>query len=81
MAGNAWEWCDEEYRAEMNETDFLTAYPEAQRVGRGSNVLRGGSWSDGGEPMLRLSCRNAERPENRYDTQGFRCVLELPEAF
>jgi sulfatase modifying factor 1 len=41
----------------------------------GGRVLRGGGWSHPGE-YLRIVLRSIHEPEERYDTDGFRCVSD-----
>ena len=41
----------------------------------GGRVLRGGGWSHPAE-YVRLVLRSIHEPEERYDTDGFRCVSE-----
>ena len=41
--------------------------------GEGGRVLRGGGWSHPGE-YVRLVLRSIHVPDERYDTDGFRCV-------
>ena len=48
-------------------------------AGRGENggrVLRGGGWSHPAE-YVRLVLRSIHDPEERYDTDGFRCVSDI----
>jgi formylglycine-generating enzyme required for sulfatase activity len=46
---------------------------EGEQCGR---VLRGGGWSHPAE-YVRLVLRSIHAPEERYDTDGFRCVSEV----
>ena len=53
--------------------------------GQEYRVLRGGSWDDTSEVILRSSCRFLSTPRGRNVSNGFRCVLEaertpLPET-
>jgi len=41
----------------------------------GGKVLRGGGWSHPAE-FIRLVLRPAHQPDERYDTDGFRCVVD-----
>lgn len=45
----------------------------ASQAGDDGSVLRGGGWSHPGE-YVRLVLRSIHDPEERYDTDGFRCV-------
>ena len=79
MAGNAWEWCFDEYNSE-----FYTISPEnSPRFGReiapdneNFRILRGGGW--GGSPEdLRVADRWYHLSSG--STIGFRCVKDLEE--
>lgn len=43
----------------------------------GSKILRGGGWT---HPAVhaRLAARSPHHPDDRYDTDGFRCVVDSP---
>jgi formylglycine-generating enzyme required for sulfatase activity len=41
----------------------------------GDKVLRGGGWSHPAE-YVRVALRSLHHPEDRYDTDGFRCAVE-----
>lgn len=41
----------------------------------GGKVLRGGGWSHPAE-FLRLTLRSIHQPDDRYDTDGFRCIVD-----
>lgn len=43
--------------------------------GKGGKVLRGGGWSHPAE-NVRLVLRSVHQPDDRYDTDGFRCVSD-----
>jgi len=79
LGGNAWEWCRDELRASMNDADVLEKTP-VLKVERGSDgtpyrVLRGGSWYNADEILLRSSFRGSDFPTYRDVNCGFRCVL------
>ena len=64
LAGNVWEFCG----------DF---FDKAQTM----RVVRGGCWGDGGDfprPFLATG-RNGNKPEDRHNSRGFRCVLDLKD--
>jgi formylglycine-generating enzyme required for sulfatase activity len=81
LGGNVFEWCEDPYQASMNDADALTAYPtlnsEKGDGGTPYRLLRGGSWDDGAEVLLRSSFRNSGHPTNRYDDRGFRFVVSV----
>lgn len=65
LAGNVWEFCG----------DF---FDKAQTM----RTVRGGCWFDGGEfprPFLATG-RNGNKPWDRHNSRGFRCVLEADPA-
>ncbi|MCP4379406.1 MAG: SUMF1/EgtB/PvdO family nonheme iron enzyme [bacterium] len=67
LAGNVWEWCLSEYNRAGRKSN----------KGKGSRVLRGGSWHD-----YRVSARADYRvgydPFDRFDDLGFRVVCGSP---
>ena len=78
LGGNVAEWCDTWYRASLNDLSRWKA--PSQRLaddhgGQFYRVVRGGSWFDQDEDLLRSSTHWAERPESRNDRIGFRVVL------
>jgi formylglycine-generating enzyme required for sulfatase activity len=81
LGGNVFEWCEDPYRASMNDADALEAYPglkeEKDSEGTSYRVLRGGSWRNGAEILLRSSYRNREHPTLRLGTLGFRFVVSV----
>jgi formylglycine-generating enzyme required for sulfatase activity len=81
LGGNVWEWCEDPYRASMNDADVLEAYPslkeEKNSEGTPYRVLRGGSWYDSAEVDLRSSSRTNERPTLRLGLYGFRFVVSV----
>lgn len=71
MHGNVWEWCRDEYDAQ------LSGGTDPYRPGVGGRVLRGGSWTN----SARI-CRSAARfrcEPGYHEFVGFRVVL-VPEA-
>jgi formylglycine-generating enzyme required for sulfatase activity len=81
LGGNVFEWCEDPYRASMNDADLLEAYSflkdEKDSDGTPFRVLRGGSWSDNAEVLLRSSCRRIGHPTVRYVGNGFRLVVSV----
>ncbi len=80
LGGNVWEWCEDPYRASMNDADVLEAYPflkEENSEGSPHRVLRGGSWDNFAEIYLRSSCRSLGRPSVRIGIYGFRFVVSV----
>jgi len=79
LGGNAMEWCEDEYRASMNEAEVLKASPylEKERDSDGTpfRVLRGGSWNKDTCEGLLSSRRSNDLPTGRRDNYGFRVVL------
>jgi formylglycine-generating enzyme required for sulfatase activity len=79
MGGNVFEWCGTWYRASLNEADVLEKYTflKDDKGGETYRVLRGGSWFDFTEVILRSSYRVGDAPRGRGDGDGFRCVLSV----
>lgn len=78
VGGNAAEWCDSDFRPELNAGQswiLPCPYLEAIERAQGNKVVRGASWFDNDEDLLRTSTRWAERPDTRNDRIGFRVVL------
>ncbi|MEM7254559.1 MAG: SUMF1/EgtB/PvdO family nonheme iron enzyme [Pseudomonadota bacterium] len=67
FAGNVWEWCLNEYGEPEN----------CQLAGKGSRVLRGGSWFSR-RGLARACYRGGGHPNGRYDLVGFRVVRVSP---
>jgi formylglycine-generating enzyme required for sulfatase activity len=83
MGGNVWQWCEDEYRASMNNPDVLIANPtlkeEKSQSGMPYRVLRGGCWVSLSEMTMRSSYRSGDFPSLRDGTFGFRCVLVISD--
>jgi hypothetical protein len=77
MSGNAFQWCQDWYKKEMNSPDILQKYPIMGMDGGGmtSRVLRGGSWVNSDEVILRSSFHSGYFPSAGGTGSGFRCVL------
>ena len=79
LGGNVWQWCEDEYKASMNDPDVLKEFPaldkEKASDGTAFRVLRGASWFLYVPLDLRSSCRGFGHPVIRYGYFGFRCVL------
>jgi formylglycine-generating enzyme required for sulfatase activity/serine/threonine protein kinase len=81
MGGNVWQWCEDEYRTYMNDSDALEEISalrhERADDGTPMRVLRGASWFSSRPMMLRTSFHLFDHPVSRYDYYGFRVVLEV----
>jgi formylglycine-generating enzyme required for sulfatase activity len=82
MGGNVWQWCEDKYKAWMNSAEALRKVPalkeEKTSDGTPCRVLRGASWRNSHEMGLRSASRDLFDPRSRYDHNGFRCVLVIP---
>jgi serine/threonine protein kinase/formylglycine-generating enzyme required for sulfatase activity len=84
LAGNVWQWCEDEYRAAMNDAEVLSALPvlkterEADRIP--FRVRRGVSWSGADEVNFRTNFHLGAHPANRNVNCGFRCVIVKESA-
>ena len=67
MAGNVWEWVQDDYAAYPGNSIANTSY------GQGYKVLRGGSWDDR-VSIVRSANRLRGTPTLTGDSYGFRCA-------
>jgi formylglycine-generating enzyme required for sulfatase activity len=80
MLGNAMEWCHDEYRGPYTPGRGGRAVEDQQRGGEvldRPRLLRGGSFRHL-ELSARCACRDALRPGDRDDRNGFRVARTLP---
>jgi formylglycine-generating enzyme required for sulfatase activity len=74
MHGNAWEWCNDQYRDDEYSGHGETAVdPAGPRHGYRRRVCRGGTWRYGAE-LCRSAARGAEFPITGGLHMGFRVV-------
>lgn len=81
LAGNVWEWIEEDYRPQMNPSDILkesSSLAETRDAkGRAFKTLRGGAWDNFTELDFRSELRDYDERDRRDDDYGFRVVLEV----
>lgn len=81
LGGNVSEWCEDSYKATMNDANILEELPylkvETTSNGTSFKVVRGGSWSISSEVYVRSASRYRERPSFRLFNIGFRLVVEI----
>jgi formylglycine-generating enzyme required for sulfatase activity len=77
VAGNAWEWCADEWNANYSDAPSDgSAFEEGSSASR--RVLRGGSWINGAD-YLRVSIRSRWFQSRGRDFIGFRCARDGEE--
>jgi sulfatase modifying factor 1 len=80
MAGNVLEWCEDWYdeaaysRYRQGVLTPPQTPPLGRAAGRGTRVVRGGSWRAVHPTLFRTTCRLYSDPTLRYASVGFRCV-------
>ena len=78
MAGNVWEWCRSLWGENPDKPDFGYPYHvddgRENLQGRGSHIVRGGSWYYDNPALLRCAYRHGRVPVRNYDGRGFRVV-------
>ncbi|MEQ1840858.1 MAG: SUMF1/EgtB/PvdO family nonheme iron enzyme, partial [Verrucomicrobiales bacterium] len=79
LGGNVFEWCDDIYKASMNDVETLEVTPglktEKHTDGSPFRVSRGASWTGIREINLRSLIRFRAFPSYRSDFYGFRLVV------
>jgi sulfatase modifying factor 1 len=71
MHGNVWEWCADKYIPHLSDTGTRIYSP----IESDSRIRRGGSWYKYGR-YLRSANRTYAHPGSKFNTTGFRLVLE-----
>jgi formylglycine-generating enzyme required for sulfatase activity len=80
LGGNAWEWCEDEYKAEMNDEEAKQSFPNLwkEKDDDGTTplrILRGAAWGNYYTVSIRSAFRYCEPARYRVANNGFRVVL------
>ncbi len=74
MHGNVWEWCQDYYHDYLDASGHRITSEEVKTTSR---VRRGGSWYNSGK-FCRSANRTYAHPASKFQTTGFRLILEVP---
>jgi len=75
MAGNVWEWTFDWFQSAYYD---VTPYENPRGPASGSSrVMRGGSWHNTADGV-RTVARASIKPDDTFDTLGFRCAQDGP---
>ncbi|MDF1656600.1 MAG: SUMF1/EgtB/PvdO family nonheme iron enzyme [Verrucomicrobiales bacterium] len=81
LAGNVWEWLEDDYRPELNSSEMLkenaSLKESRDEKGRLFKVIRGGAWDNFSELDFRSELRDFDERDRRDDDYGFRVVVEF----
>ena len=74
MAGNVWEWCEDDWHGGYKDGIPKDGSAWVEQTRGSGRVYRGGGWINGATNS-RVAYRNGNYPSNRYNGLGFRVVL------
>ena len=81
LAGNVWEWIEEDYRPELNSIELREKNPSLDETrdekGRPFKSIRGGAWDNFTGLDFRSELRDYDERDRRDDDYGFRVVLVI----